>query len=48
MSEKLPKCFGRYSEDKLGNTSVECDYCGKYDQCLDETIRQLLSLFFHI
>lgn len=41
MSYNFPKCFGRYSEDETGRTSVECDYCGKYEACLNETkIRQ--------
>lgn len=33
-----PKCFGRYSEDSIGRTSVECDYCGKYDACVRTSI----------
>ncbi len=30
-----PKCFGRYAEGYPGTTSVECDYCGKYDACIE-------------
>ena len=33
----VPRCFSRYSEDELGRTSVECDYCGVYRECLFAT-----------